>query len=569
MAALGSANCYTDTAAANLSLASGTKQAIGTGHYSADIENAKVSVFLGANPAETPTPAVVQEMQRARANGGRIFVVNPRCNRSTALADEWVPINPGTELAFVLALANIVVASRRYDTEFIAQWTEGFEEWALALQQYDARWAERITGIPISTISRIAAELLNAAPASALVLGWADSASHSSRNAGETARAVCLFNTLLGNWNQKGGLMLAAPIEFGDLDRSVVSTVSVPSAKALGASEFPLADATLGSTAYAIQAANEGALTGAIFYESDIAASCSNTAFVKSALEKLQFKVVIDVQMTQTAQLADYVLPETSYLERMEIPAIMNGKAPSVAMSMPVISQVHSTTKSADAIFTELAALCGIGQHFSFTVEELAAALAKSVGIPLSTLQNNGAVSLSTNTVIAGELPTLATSSGKIQFVSNDCRAAGYGATPAWTEPEAPSDGQLLLIGGDEAAWNLRVNNIEGLADITKHYALTRAQINSTVADTLGIADGDEIEISNGESTGRIRVKVVQGINPAAIYLPSNYGCASPELSLANNVGLNQLDFAPFKLEPGYGAAITQDVPVTVKKVGA
>jgi thiosulfate reductase/polysulfide reductase chain A len=578
MAALGSANCYADTASANLSLASGTRQAIGTGHYLADTANAKLTVLIGANPAETPSPAVLQAIRQSRESGGRVIVVNSRCNRSTVLADEWVPINPGTELAFVLALANVVTNNRRYDTAFIEEQTEGFDEWAKTLLKYDARWAQKITGVLDSTIERIAAELLSAAPASALVLGWLEDASHASYGSGETARAVALFNTLLGNWNQKGGLILPEPLEFGELDRATIPAVPATTARQLGSTEYPLADTSLGSAAYAIQAANEGALAGAIFYEADPAADCSNTAFVKAALEKLQLKVVIDVQMTQTAQLADYVLPETSYLERFEIPAIVNGRTPSVIVSMPVISQVHPTTKTADAIFTELAALCGIGQYFGFTVEDLAAAQAKALGLSLDALKRDGVAYLNAGAVRHGELPKLATPSGKIQFTSSACAAAGYSASPTWvasgfTSAEEQAEGstttQLFLIGGEEAVWNRRANNIEDLADIAKHYDLARARINSATAAELGIADGDEIEISSDVFTGRTRVKVSQAIHPTALYLPSNFGCTSSELSLAYNMGLNQLDFAPFSLEPGYGAAITQGVPVTVKKVGA
>jgi thiosulfate reductase/polysulfide reductase chain A len=573
LTALGSANCYADTASANLSLISGTRQALGTGHYRADTEFAKLTVLVGANPAETPSPAVLQAIRKSRENGGRVIIVDSRCNRSTVLADEWVSINPGTELAFVLALANVVVDSHRYDAAFIKQWTEGFDDWEKTLYQYDATWAQKITGIPASTTARIAAEFLDAAPAAAVIPGWPEDASNASCNAGETARAVCLFNTLLGNWNQKGGLVLPEPLEFGELDEATIPALPDITAPQLGSNEYPLADASLGSVACAIQAADEGALAGMIFYETDVAADCSNTTFVKSALEKLQLRVVIDVQMTQTAQLADYVLPETSYLERFEIPAITNGKVPSVTVSMPVISQLHSATKTADVIFTELASLCGREQYFGFTIEQLATAQAESLGLSLSALKNNGVAYLNAGAVRQGELPTLATPSGKIQFTSDTCKAAGYSATPAWIEPEhtpeEPEERQLYLIGGEEAAWNRRANNIEDLAEITRHYELTHARVNSATAADLGIADGDEIEISNSEFTGRVRVKVSQAIHPAAIYLPGGYGCTSPELRLAYNVGLNRLDFAPFGLEPGYGAAITQNVPVMVKKVGA
>ena len=104
---------------------------------------------------------------------------------------------------------------------------------------------------------------------------------------------------------------------------------------------------------------------------------------------------------------------------------------------------------------------------------------------------------------------------------------------------------------------------------ITKDYDLTRVWINADVARRLGIEDGDEVEVSNTQHTGRVRAKVTQRMNPTALYMPSHYGCSSPDQHTAYEVGLRQMDFVPFHLEPAYGGACTQEAVVTVKKVGA
>jgi thiosulfate reductase/polysulfide reductase chain A len=579
MEALGCANCYADAASTDLSFASGTRQALGTEQYEADTANAKLTVLIGANPAEDSFPRMLQELLESRQKGGRVVVAGPRCCRSTVLADEWMPLNPGTELAFVLALANVLVTGRHYDAGFIEQWTLGFEDWEQALLPYSPAWAERVCGVSAAAIARLAAELAAAKPAAAVIGGWAKRASHAYANAGETARAICLLNTLLGNWNQKGGLLLFDPLEFNApefdaLGAAAIPPVPRPSTQRLGDAEYPLAAPTSGSVARMVQAADEGRLAGALFYESDPAASCSNTAFAKAALQKLSLTVVIDVQMTATALLADYVLPETSYLERFEIPQLINGKVPSVAVSTPVIEQQHLGTRTADNIFTELASLCGVGHYFSFSIEELASAQADSLGLSLAALKREGIVYLSTTSFSYGRLPKLQTPSGKIAFTSDACKAAGYGSSPLWVEPEpAPElsadEEQLLLISSEGAASNLRTNDIEDLGEITQHHNLTRAHISSAVAARLGLADGDEIEVAGAGAVGRVRAKVSQAINPAALYLPSGYGCTSPALKVAHGVGLNPLDFVPFRIEPGYGAALTQGVPVTVRKVGA
>ncbi|MFR4802954.1 MAG: molybdopterin dinucleotide binding domain-containing protein, partial [Eggerthellaceae bacterium] len=84
-----------------------------------------------------------------------------------------------------------------------------------------------------------------------------------------------------------------------------------------------------------------------------------------------------------------------------------------------------------------------------------------------------------------------------------------------------------------------------------------------------GIADGDEVEVSNELHTGRCRVKVTQRMNPTAIFLPPAYGCTSEEQHTAYGVGLRSTDYTAYQLEAGYGSTMAHEVLVTVKKVGA
>ena len=105
--------------------------------------------------------------------------------------------------------------------------------------------------------------------------------------------------------------------------------------------------------------------------------------------------------------------------------------------------------------------------------------------------------------------------------------------------------------------------------EISKQYSLERPWLNAGVAKQMGIEDGDEIEISSEMFTGRTRVKVTERIEPTSLYLPSHYGRMIPEQHVSYNVGLSQMDFVPFHIEPGYGGTMAQEVIVTIKKVGA
>lgn len=573
MGALGSANVYTHGAACNLSKNSGFTQVIGTGDYSSDVASSKMTMFIGRSYADAIRPSSVAALQKAHENGARIVLVDPRCNNSIAFADEWLPINPGTDMALVLGMAHVLVTRDLYDADYVAANSVGFDEWAAYLTSCTPAWAAEITGISANTIERLALEFAEAAPAASIEQSWRGAFGCAYANSGETARAVCLFNTLLGCWNQKGGALLTSSVSVGDLDKEKFPSVPKVEEKILGASEYPLGLTSMGSNVYAAQMANTGAIKGMFFYNSNMAAGYSNTAYLADALSKLELMVVIDVQMSETAQLAQYVLPECSYLERMEVPEFMGGKNPAVVLRSQVLERVHPNTKSCDEIFSELARACGVGEYFDFTVKELAEAQLATVGVTLDELSREGIVYFPDKAFTYGKTPTWKTPTGKIQFVSEACEKAGLSPYPVWVEPKVMPDakaGTLRLIGGKQAHMShTSTANIEGLMQITKDYDLTRVWINAEVAEKLGIEDGDEVLVSNECHEGIARAKVTQRINPTALYMPSHYGCTSPDEHTAYGVGLRQMDFVPFDLEPGYGAACTQEALVTVKKVGA
>ena len=314
-----------------------------------------------------------------------------------------------------------------------------------------------------------------------------------------------------------------------------------PENKIAGTEEYPLALTSMGTNLFAAEQAKNGDIKGMFFYNSNMAAGYSNTAYLADALSQLDLIVVVDVQMSETALLADYVLPDTSYLERLELPEFIGGKVPAVALRDQVLEKVHPNTRPVDQIFSELAEACGVGEHFP--EKEFS----------------------------YGSTPKWKTPTEKVQFASEACEKAGLSPYPVWVEPAVmPMGDELRLIGGKQAIHShTQTANIEDLMQITKDYDLTRVWMNADTAARRGIADGDEVEVSNGQHTGRVRVKVTQRINPTALYMPSHYGCSSPDQHTAYEVGLRQMDYVPFRMEPGYGSACTQETVVNVKKAGA
>lgn len=573
MNALGSPNVYTHGAACNMSKNAGFTQVIGTGDFTSDVANSKMTMFIGRSYADAIKPSQLHAMQKAHENGAELVIVDPRLNNSIAFADEWVPINPGTDLAFILAMAHVVVHNKLYDASYIAENTVGFEEWADYLKDCTPAWAEEITGISKDTIERLATDLATAAPAASIEPSWRGAYGCSYANSGETARAVCCFNTLLGCWNQEGGAFFGNSVKADNLDKEKFPPVPKPEGKIAGADEYPLSLAGMGVNVYAAELAKKGEIKGMFFYNSNMVAGYSNPKYLEDCLSNLELSVAIDIQMTETCQACDYVLPDTSYLERLEVPEFIGGKIPAVSLRDQVIEKIHPNTKPVDEIFTELAEACGVGEYFPFTVEELADAQLRTVGLTLDGLRVAGTARFPEKTFKFGKTPTWKTPTGKIQFSSEACHAAGYPSVPQWTEPVASvpeGDNYFRLIGGKQAVHtHTQTANVPALMNISKQYNLDRVWINASRAAKLGIAEGDEVEISNDEAKGTVKVHVTERINPEALYMPSHYGCSSKDEKTAYGFGLRQMDFVPFRIEPGYGGICSQEAIVSVRKVGA
>ncbi len=299
MAALGSANVYTDPASVDASKLAGYAQVIGATGWAADAAKTKMMLVLGEDPTGM-SPAETAQLKAAKDAGASVVYAGPVLTGASVLATEWVPVTQGAQLALVLALCNRLVADGSYDADFVAQNTTGFEAFAEGVATYTPQWAEDVAGVPASTVVRLARQLSNAAPAALVVDGGLGASGLA--NSGELARAVCALNTLLGCWNQPGGALLYRannPSDLGDL------ALETPTAACSAAELYPLALPGIGSAVAAVESGELGAL---LLVDSDLAGDGGNAAKIAQALEKIGCVVALDWRMSDTAKLADWVL---------------------------------------------------------------------------------------------------------------------------------------------------------------------------------------------------------------------------------------------------------------------
>jgi thiosulfate reductase/polysulfide reductase chain A len=282
----------------------------------ADVAHARYILLFGWNPlGATKWSHLPRIFTRALERGAKLVVVDPYLSTTAARAHEWIPIRPGTDGALALALAHLLVRWELYDREFVGEWTEGFEQFAAFVEDKTPEWAEAITDVPAATIRRMARDLGNLRPA--VVDAWSGPGQHA--NAVQSLRAIALLNALVGNIDQPGGMI--NPERRGPAHQPVRGPV-IKQPRLDNLHLYPF-----GHPSGVYTEVFQGLATGEVPYLPEVGIiifqnpvlSVPGTATVIEALKKLNFLVVIDTMLSETAWLADIVLPGTTYLERYDL----------------------------------------------------------------------------------------------------------------------------------------------------------------------------------------------------------------------------------------------------------
>ncbi len=583
MHALGSPNIFSHGSTCFLSRNIGWWLSVGKSKPSMDFANSRFIMMIGRNPGGGLNLGQLIDITKGRDDGAKVVVVDPRHSEIGAISNEWVRIRPGTDLAFVLALAHVMVKEGLYQKDFVENYTVGFEDFAEEVKQYTPEWAEKKTSIPAATIARLAREMAKAAPRCFIHRGYHGAMGTQYKNSLQLVRAVACVNALTGSYNQLGGMFFSPKPKLGKLDKEkypLPERVPGPMADGSGDPEkYPLTPPGLGLTHAIPELAIAGKLKAGFVYHTNPLRTCPNPARVIEGYKKLDLLVGFDYVLSETASVCDYILPESFYLERDDVIYTNHSiKSKQVATRQPVIKPVYDTKPLAD-ILIEMAPKLDIGEYFKFTLEELNRAALAPYGVSLEKLKTEGVIDLGDEWK-PGE-PHFKTPSGKFEFVSSVMEYYEVPAVPHWEEPLVTPDSSdpssFRLIHGKQAHHtHTRTCNQPYLMRITTINDWARAWIHPERAKKLDIRDGECMIIVSEVGKGRVRAKVTDGIHPDCIFLPSAYGVFSKNLEYAKKhgqggfgYGISYNDFLPTYFDPVLGHVMSNELIVKVKKTFA
>ena len=291
-----------------------------------EIEHTACILITGSNTAESH-PIIGRMVKRAvERHQAKLIIVDPRQVELTKYAHVWLRPRPGTDVAWINGLMNVIIAEELWDKEYVQERTEGFEEMRQAVAPYAPEVVSKITGVPADDIRRAARAYAKAPRASILYAMGITQHTTGTNNVRSLANLAMLcgnvgiegggVNPLRGQGNVQGACDMGALPNVLPGYQPVTSEAVLSTFEQGWAAGMRLSNRAGLMLTEMFPAILEGKLKAMLVMGENPVLSDANSTHVKEALEKLDLLVVQDIFFTETAQLADVVLPAASFAEK-------------------------------------------------------------------------------------------------------------------------------------------------------------------------------------------------------------------------------------------------------------
>jgi len=290
-----------------------------------DLANSSCIFIIGSNLAENH-PVLSRWIHRAKDSGAVVIVADPRLTHTAWMANVFLQLKPGTDVALLNGMAQVIIKEGLVDSDFVSKWTTGFKALEEAVKEYTPEKVAEITGISASDIVR-AARAYALSPASAIVYSMGITQHTTGTDNVQAIANLALIcghlgkpgsgvMPLRGQNNVQGACDMGALAEFYPGYRKADDPETARFfEEAWGVTGLPAAGRGLTATEM-IEAALDGKIHAMYIVGEDPANSDPRSSHTKEALENLDFLAVQDIFMTATAQHADVVLPASVWAEK-------------------------------------------------------------------------------------------------------------------------------------------------------------------------------------------------------------------------------------------------------------
>ena len=475
-----------------------------------EIQDAQCILAIGTNTTATH-PIIGLRVKKAKQNGGKLIVANPRKISAVEFADLWLRQRPGTDVPLLMGMMRVIVEEGLLDESFIKERCENFDAFRESLQAFELDAVEKITGVPKEQIIEAARMYATSKPAAILYTMGITQHTHGTDNVsavsnlalltGNLGKPSCGVNPLRGQNNVQGACdMGALPNVYPGYQKVDNPDAQKKFEKGWGCGLSESKGLTLTEI---MDGAYEGTIKALYIVGENPIISDPDSRHVEDALKKLDFLVVQDIFLTETARLADVVLPAATFAEKEGTFTNTERRVQRVRKAIDPLGESRPDWE----IVCEVARGMG-GKGFEFQspaeiMEEIASLTPQYGGISYERLEDGGLQWPCPDPEHPGTLylhkEKFGTPSGKGKFAPLEYKP------PA----ETPDEQYPLVLTTGRSLYQYHTGSmtrrVKGL-NVLRTEELV--EINPKDADALGLADGETVRVVSrrGEVTATARV---------------------------------------------------------------
>ena len=503
-----------------------------------EAKSAKCIIVWGKNDGNTALGAA-EGIRWAQEHGATLIVIDPVRTALARQADIWLQIKPGHDGLLALAMINEIIQANLYDADFVERYTVGFDELKHVAAQYPVEKVADTLWLNAEQIKEVVRLYATIKP-SAIIDG---NGLDMHREVFDTTRAIAMLRALSGNLDKPGGDVLPQPI----LVRNIQMKERLPEGVLPVTQQYPLFNTFSETWGNQVQ----GCVVDAILDESPYPlkmvvvqsgnplVTMADSTRTRAAFTKVETLVVIDLFMTETARLADVILPAASCFEKTQLNRASIRNNP-IFLQDAVIPPVGDSWPDWKIVF-ELGRRLGFTTEFPWqTAEEAIDFQLEPVGVTVEDLRNNGK-GLRIEELRYEKFRDLPfkTPSGKVEFFSSRLAEAGFPGVPfeygLGEDPisfaDRSADYPILGISGSR---DIRFTNSQFriVPSLLKAGAGCVVAIHPDDAAQYECVEGDQVRIETPKGAVEMAVSIATTVRPGMVRLAWGWGEYDPRGNL-------------------------------------
>lgn len=498
-----------------------------------EAKNAKCIIVWGKHDGNTALGAA-EGIAHARANGAKLIVIDPVRTRLAAKADIWLQIKPGHDVLLAMSMIHEIIRQDWCDTEFIEKHTLGFDTLKSVASDYPPERVADDIWLTAEQIQEVARLYATTKPASIVDGNGLDM----HREVFDSTRAVAMLRALTGNLDIEGGDVIPQPVPVRNIQlKERLADGAEPITR-----DYPLfntfsetwGNQVQGCIINAILEQDPYPLRMVVVQSGNPLVTMADSTRTRRAFKQLESLVVIDMFMTETAKLADVVLPASSCFEKTQLNRSSIRNNP-IILQNEVIAPLHDCWPDWKIVF-ELGRRLGFSEEFPWqSAEEAIDYQLEPTGVTVAALRENpNGVRREELRYKKFETDGFATPSGKVEFFSDRLDDQNLAATPL-------QNGLVNPISFADQADDFPMIGISGARDIrftnSQFFTIdSLRQKGGGCCVDIHPADGDRLKITEGSQVfivtpkGRIQMEARFStiVRPGSVRLSWGWGDYSP-----------------------------------------